>query len=165
METIDVICDIGGSSGYFLDVVLKTVAKPDAKGIVSDTATVIKDVESNGKAAALLKTLSVAEVDMFKNAVPADVYFVKHILHDWPDNKCIEILTLAKEAAKPGAKFIACEVVIPEPNVPGLSEVLDMQMMLMCCGRQRTEEEFKKLYETSGWKLEFSNPVGTTLSL
>lgn len=160
LEKADVVCDIGGSSGYFLDLVLKTVAKPDAKGIVSDTATVIKDVESNGKDAALLKNLSFAEVDMFKKAVPADVYFVKHILHDWPDNKCIEILKLAKEVARPGAKFIACEAVIPEPNVPGLSKVLDIQMMLMCCGRQRTEEEFKKLYEASGWKVEVVEPCG-----
>lgn len=96
MENTEVVCDIGGGSGYFLDVVLKMVAEPDAKGIVSDTATVVKDIESNGKDVALLKSLSFVGADMFKKAVPADVYFVKHILHDWPDNKCIEILRLAK---------------------------------------------------------------------
>ncbi|CUM57485.1 uncharacterized protein AC631_04346 [Debaryomyces fabryi] len=160
LDKSGVICDIGGSSGYFLDVVLNSVGKPGVKGIVSDTATVINDVKSNGKDAALLKNLSFAEVDMFKKAVPADVYFVKHILHDWPDDKCIEILRLAKAVANPGAKFIACEAVILEPNVPSLSKVLDIQMMLMCCGRQRTESEFKKLYEAAGWKLEAVKPCG-----
>lgn len=160
LENAELICDIGGGSGYFLDAVFKSVAKPDAKGIVSDTATVISEVESSNKASLLLKNISFAKVDMFEKAVPADVYFVKHILHDWPDDKCIEILKLAKDFARPGAKLIACEAVIPEPDVPGLSKVLDIQMMLMCCGRQRTESEFKKLYEASGWKLEDVKPCG-----
>lgn len=160
LDNTEVICDIGGGSGYFLNEVLKNIAKSDTKGIVSDTATVIKDVKSSGKDAELLKHLSFAEIDMFEKAVPADTYLIKHILHDWPDNKCIEILKHAKEAAKPGAKLIACEAVIPEPNIPSVSKVLDIQMMLMCCGRQRTAKEFKKLYEASGWNLEDVKPCG-----
>lgn len=156
----DIICDIGGGYGFLLNGILEKAAKPDAKGIVGEIPAVINDIDSGNKEAAHRENLEFVEIDMFEEVVPADTYILKHILHDWPDEKCIQILKVARKAAKPGATIIVYENVITSPNVPSFAKLMDVHMMLMAGGRERTQEEFQSLYASTGWKLDRVVNVG-----
>lgn len=154
LKDAQVICDVGGGLGYMLNEILKEAANPTAKGLVAELPIVVQEIKAKGGNPDFAKNLEYVEIDMFKEAVPADVYFLKEIFHDWPDKECIQILLNIRKVAKPGAKFIGVEAVIPKPGDTSFSKLLDVHMMLVCNGGQRTEEEFKQLYEAAGWKFE-----------
>ena len=77
---------------------------------------------------------------------------MKHILHDWSDDECIQILSSVRQAAPEGARLFVCELVIPGPDRSHLSKLFDVQMMLATTGRERTVEEYDELFAKSGWE-------------
>lgn len=80
LSNTEVLCDIGSGHGFLLNGILEKAAKPGAKGIVGELPLVINEIKSKHKDANLLKNLEFVETDMFKEDVPADAYFLKHIL-------------------------------------------------------------------------------------
>ena len=97
---------------------------------------------------------TLASGDMF-SSVPAgaDVYIMKHIIHDWPDDACVKILKACRQGVNPGGKLLVVDCVIQPGNDFSPGKFLDLQMLIFPSGRERTEPEFRKLLEASGWKL------------
>src|SRR5439155_11548900 len=90
----------------------------------------------------------------FFAAVPsgADAYMMKHILHDWDDENSLKILRNCHAAMQPGGKLLVIDAVIAPGNEPSMGKMLDIEMLLIG-GRERTEAEFRKLFETAGFEL------------
>ncbi|CAN6445653.1 unnamed protein product [Victoria cruziana] len=93
--------------------------------------------------------------NMFESVPPADAVFLKRILHNWDDNECVKILKLCKEAIpKLGGKVIIVDIVIKNCGDQVLNEVhlmLDLHMMVLLGGKERNEEEWKKLFVDAGF--------------
>ena len=81
--------------------------------------------------------------------VPAgDLYFLKWILHDWDDASCICILLNIKKAMLPGAKIMVFEMLVENGNLQ--TSLMDINMLSLTKGNERTLSQFKDLFEKSG---------------
>ncbi|ELY86167.1 hydroxyneurosporene-O-methyltransferase [Natrialba taiwanensis DSM 12281] len=89
---------------------------------------------------------------MFEAVPSADVYFLKHIIHDWNDTQAIQILTTIREHAPDDAQLVLIEHVLPESSSPHFASLYDMQMIVWTNGRERTPGEYASLLEQSGWE-------------
>ena len=86
--------------------------------------------------------------------VEADIYLMKFIIHDWNDEESVAILRNLAKSAKPGAKLLLVESVVEEDDaVPSMSKVMDLNMLSMTTGRERTAREYAALFERSGFAL------------
>jgi predicted transcriptional regulator len=148
---VSTLCDIGGGHGHTLCNFLK--AYPHLKGIVLELASVIEDKDllwadkmNVGNRCAYIAG------DMFKEVPQADAYILKHMLHDWDDRECVQILSnIHNSAPSDGAIFII-EYVVPDPETPHFSKLFDIHMMCWGTGRERTIEEYIALLAAAGWK-------------
>jgi hypothetical protein len=97
----------------------------------------------------------------FMESVPTrgDIYLLKHILHDWNDEQCITILANCRKAMAPGGKVLVVEMVLPEGNEPSIGKFLDLEMLLFLPGCERTEAEYRALFQKAG--LELSRVLST----
>lgn len=146
------IVDVGGGNGALLMAVLNTA--PQAEGIVFDEEY-LKDETKKSIAAKGLSKRCTVESGSFFDFVPkdADAYLMKMVLHDWTDEQCIQILKNCQHAAKSDSKIIVIEAVIPEGNVPHPGKFMDINMMAMTGGKERTAKEFTSLFTQAGLKL------------
>ena len=90
---------------------------------------------------------------------------MKHIIHDWDDERGIKILQTIHSAMKMDGKVLIIEMVVPEGNGPSPSHNLDLMMLVMEGGKERTEEEYRKLFETAGFKLSRVIPTKSPYSV
>lgn len=153
------VADIGGGRGHLLKAILKT--SPGAKGILFDLPHVIED------AAAIESTnLVLQRGDFFKDDLPvADIYTVMEIIHDWADPEATLILEAIKKVAPPHAKLLLLESIIPGDSKPDWSKMLDIHMLTLLGGRQRTLKEYEELLTASGFKLSREINTGFGISI
>jgi SAM-dependent methyltransferase len=146
----DTIVDVGGGNGALLSAVLK--AAPKAKGIVFDEDYVVRETRAKLEADGLAGRCTVAAGSFFDAVPEADAYLLKMILHDWNDVKSVEILKNIARSLKPGGKVLVMESVIPPGNEPHPGKFMDINMLAMTGGRERTEAEFADLFDKAGLK-------------
>jgi hypothetical protein len=145
------VVDVGGGHGHLLCTILKRY--PGPTGIVFDAPHVAVGATPVIAAAGLADRCRAEGGDFFR-AVPAgDAYVMKHIIHDWPDDKSTTILRNCRAAAKPGARLILVEMVIPAGNDPSPGKLLDLEMLVIASGKERTEAEYAGLLAGAGWNL------------
>ncbi len=146
------VVDVGGGHGTLLAAILK--AHPDVRGVVYDAPHVADGAREALRAAGLADRCRVEGGDFFKS-VPAggDAYLMKHIIHDWPDDKATTILRNCRKAVKPGGKLLLVEIVLKPGNEPDLGKILDLEMLVLPSGRERTEAEYAALFAGAGWRL------------
>jgi hypothetical protein len=104
--------------------------------------------------------------DFFKT-VPAggDAYILKRILHDWNDQRCLETLRTWRDAMREKTRFLVIDAVVPPGNEAHPSKIMDILMMTLVEGRERTEEEFRELYRQAGLKLTTVIATPSVLSI
>ena len=158
------IVDIGGASGAVLLEVLR--ASPKSRGIAFD----LPHIAEQGKAriaASDCAARCTAEGGDFFEAVPtgADCYMMRHIIHDWDDEKSAIILRRCREAMKPGGKVLVVEMVLPEGNEPHMGKMLDLVMLTCPGGRERTASEYDALFKRAGLKLTRIVPTASAVSV
>lgn len=152
------IADIGGGHGLLLETVLK--AAPQAKGILFDQPQVIAGANVSER----VETVS---GDFFAEIpVEADVYLMKFIIHDWNDEQSVTILQNLAKSAKPGAKALLVESVVEEDdNAPSMSKVMDLNMLVMTGGKERTANEYAELFEKTGFRLTNVYPTPSPMQI
>ena len=150
---IGVLVDVAGGHGMLLSTILRQY--PLMRGILFDAPHVIAGATAPDELGVADRCEKVSG-DFFKS-VPTggDAYLMKHIIHDWNDERSGVILRniRAALAGKPRGKVILVEAVIKPGNEPDLAKFIDIEMMLLPGGRERTEAEFKALFERNGFKL------------
>ena len=158
------IVDIGGGNGSTLIEILR--AAPAARGIVFDLPGVVERTASAIRAAGLAERCR-AEAGSFFDSAPsgADAYILRHIIHDWDDDKSIQILRRCREAAAPGAKVLIVESVIPAGDASHPGKWLDVIMLAVPGGRERTAAEYEKLLAAAGLKLHRIVPTRSPVSV
>jgi hypothetical protein len=151
------IVDVAGGQGQLLAMIL--ARNPHMKGTLYDLPHVVEGAE-NGALKPMMNRCTVASGDMFTE-VPgeADAYIMKHILHDWPDAVCINILKACRKGVNPGGKLLVVDHVIQPGNDFAPGKFLDLQMLIFPGGCERTEKQFRELFAAAGWKLNCVIPT------
>lgn len=160
------VVDVGGGDGTLLAAILRRC--PDARGVLFDVEHVVERARPVLESAGVLDRCELVGGD-FRTGVPAggDCYLLKWIMHDWDDDVCATILRRCREAAVDTARLVVVERVLPERVGPDdLDGVLsDLNMMVMTCGRERTEAEFAELFAGAGFRHERVLPTGTNVNV
>jgi hypothetical protein len=91
----------------------------------------------------------------FFAAVPTggDAYVLSQILHDWDDERCVEILGQCRRAMPDHGKLLIVELLLPEGDKPFFGKWLDLHMLVLLGGRERTAAEYDALFRAAGFKL------------
>ena len=149
---VNKLVDVAGGTGGLISAIL--TIHPQMRGVLFDLPHVIAEAGPLLDAAGVRNRCETASGDFFKS-VPAggDAYVMKWIIHDWDDAKSTVILENIRKAMNENGKLLLIETVIPEGNHPDLSKFLDLDMMVMTGGRERTEDEFNSLLAASGFEL------------
>jgi O-methyltransferase domain len=145
------LVDVGGGHGYLLTTILKKY--PDVHGVVFDLEHVVAGAPANIEAAGATGRCRAASGDFFADVPAGDAYIMKHIIHDWSDEKALNILRNCHRAGNGKAKVILVESVVKPGNEPHLAKWIDLEMLLLPGGRERTEEEFARLFKRAGFRL------------
>jgi len=147
-----VVADIGGGNGSVLMELLPRY--PGIQGILFDLPNVIERAKARLTAAGLADRCR-AVAGSFFESVPAgaDVYMLRHIIHDWDDEKSTTILRNIHRAMDKSGKLLLVESVIPPGNDPSFGKLLDVAMLVIPGGEERTDDEYRKLYESAGFRL------------
>ena len=150
---IQTVTDIGGGTGALMMEILSKYTH--LSGIIADVPHVIKKANEIINKHNLQNRCSTAECDFF-NHVPSgsDVFILSHILHDWSDEQCQIILNNCKQAMKASSKLLIIEMIVPDGNQPSVAKLLDLEMLVITGGRERTEKEFLELLGSAGLRLE-----------
>jgi len=153
------IADIGGGRGHLLQAVL--AANRSAKGILFDLPNVIQDA-----AGAASDRLKLHPGDFFKDPLPAaDAYIIMEVIHDWADKESLDIFKAIRRAAKPGVSLLVVEQLVPNVPGPHWSKMLDIHMLTLVGGLQRTREEYDALLSRAGFELVRVHPTRSDCSI
>jgi O-methyltransferase domain len=146
------VVDVGGGHGVLLNTILQSYA--GINGIVFDSPHVVVGAEDAIHQAGLTGRCRAIGGDFFQS-VPAggDAYLMKHIIHDWPDDRATTILRNCRKGVNPGGKLLLVELVIVPGNAADLGKVTDLEMLVIASGRERTEVEYRQLLAGAGWRL------------
>src|SRR5260221_2893373 len=156
-STAKLAVDIGGASGTLVHSLM--TANPQLHGIVLDLSDVVPSATAAAAALGLAERSSVLAGDFFASVPEADLYLLKHVLHDWDDGQGVRILENCRRAMRPGGRVIVIELLLGEIGEPGPAPFMDLNMMVMLTGRERTLSEYRALLKQAGFRLAKSMPV------
>lgn len=151
---IRTLVDVAGGHGSLLATILK--ANPKLNGVLFDLPSVIaraaKDRHVTAKGIADRCRLESGD---FFESVPrgGDAYILKYVLHNWDDENCLKILANCRAAMNDNGRILVADPVIAPGNAPDWGKLLDIQMMVVVSGRERTKDEFAALFRKAGLKL------------
>jgi len=154
-----VIGDIGGGRGHLLRGVLDAV--PAARGLLFDLPHVIDEAATLASSRATL-----VPGDFFKDALPVcDAYLAMEVIHDWADPEALAILQAIRRAAPVDATLLLIEVIVPDEPGPDWAKTLDVLMLVLLGGRQRTVEEYRSLLDRADFSLARTIDTGAGISI
>jgi hypothetical protein len=163
-SSINQLVDVGGGHGSFISSILK--AYPKMKGMLFDVPHVGEGARCRLRAEGVAERCAVVAGD-FLESIPegADAYLMKHIIHDWDESSAIGILRNCRRAMRQDAKLLLVEEVLPCGDTPAIGKLVDLEMLLMPGGRERTEAEYRQLLEAAGFRLTSITPTRCPLSV
>lgn len=146
------VVDVGGGSGNLLGTIL--ASNPNLRGVLFERPQVVPEAEANLKASGVADRCAFVEGD-FLEAVPegGDVYIVSHCIHNWDERSCTEILSNCRRAMLPRGRLLIVEAVIRGGDEPDPAKILDLAMLVVPGGQERTEDEYRTLLGKSGFRL------------
>ena len=160
-RAIRVAADIGGAAGALVHALME--ANPDLEGILFDLPNIIPDGVAAAERRGLGKRFSAIGGDFFNGVPKADLYLLKYILHDWDDASCICILKNCAQAMHQGGRVAVIEQPLGEMNEPGSAPLMDLNMMVMLTGRERSVSQYRELFAASGLRLAKVTPTTGSL--
>ena len=160
---IDTLADIAGGHGFLLSQIL--VANPNMKGILFDLDHVAEGAGDMLTRHGVADRVRIESGDFFKEVSAADAYIMKHIIHDWDDERSIQIMRNIHKAMIGDGKLLLLEMVVPEGNEPHPSKVIDLEMLTLPGGLERTADEYAKLFEQAGFRLNKIVPTKSPFSV
>ncbi len=161
---IGTLADIAGGHGHLLGAVLQK--NPSMKGVLFDLGTVLAGAPALLASSGVQDRVEMIEGDFFSEIpVVADAYMLKHIIHDWDDEKCEKILRNIRRSMPENARVLIVDSVIPPGNDPHPGKILDLEMLIAPGGVERTEAEFETLLTASGFRLDLIVPTRSPVSV
>jgi hypothetical protein len=142
------IADIAGGRGHLLRAILK--ASPKTQGILFDQPHVVAGVTPDRG-----EKLTTVGGNFFADPMPkADAYLLMNIIHDWPDTESTKILSAISRDMPTHARVLIIESIVPATPGPHLSKELDIAMMALPGGMERTQDEYAALASKCALRLK-----------
>lgn len=161
---IETLADVGGGNGSVLIATLQR--NPHLRGLLFDLSGVIARATQNFAAAGLTDRCQLISGSFFES-IPAgaDAYLMRHIIHDWNDDQCHTILTNIHRVLPATGRLLVAESVIPPGNDPFFGKLLDMNMLVIPGGQERTAAEYETLFAKAGFRLTRIVPTTAEISV
>jgi hypothetical protein len=161
---IGTLIDVGGGSGNLLTTILK--ANPALRGVLFDLPHVVVEAERAIAAAGVADRCSVAPGD-FLVSVPegGDAYLLSHIIHDRDEQTCLRILANCRRAMRPDGRLLIVESIIRPDDGPDPRKILDLVMLVIPGGQERSADEHGVLLEQAGFGLSRVVPTRSPVSV
>lgn len=161
---IGTLIDVGGGHGGLITSIL--ARHPQLRGILFDSPQVVAGAKSAIESSGVKDRCQVTSGNFFES-VPegGDAHILKWIIHDWDEDKSTKILKNCHRALPENGKLILIEAVVPQTTEPHFSKFIDLNMLVMTGGRERTEAEFRALYERAGFRLTRIVPTESPFSV
>lgn len=152
------ICDVGGGKGHFLWKILET--HKEATGILLDLPEVIEEVKDPHHRCQLVS-------GNFFQKIPTgcDLYILKSVLHDWSDDQAKVILKRCYEAMHTNSKLLIVEPMIGESNIQDYAKLMDVLMLNITGGKERSDHDFAKLLNEAHFTVEEKYPTSTEFKI
>jgi hypothetical protein len=158
------VADVGGSQGVLLEAILR--AHPSCRGILFDLPQVMEGARARLESVGLADRVDLAGGSFLESVLPAaEAYLLKHILHDWDDAQSTTILRQVHRSAPEGARLFVLEMVMQDDGQPSNVPLMDLNMLVLVNGRERTAREFEALFHGASWELERITPTQMGLCL
>jgi hypothetical protein len=135
------------------------------KGILFDVPSVIAGASDLLERENVSERVEPISGDFFAEVPRADAYIMKHIIHDWDDERSIKILKNIRAAMRADGKVLIVETIVPEGNEPHYSKLLDLEMLTSPGGAERTAEEYRELLANAGFNLTRIVPTKSPFSI
>ncbi|OBF78386.1 hydroxyneurosporene methyltransferase [Mycobacterium sp. 852002-51613_SCH5001154] len=154
------IVDMGGGHGRLLAAILETA--PNSRGVLFDLPEVVAGAPELFRKYGVDDRARIEEGSFF-DSVPqgGDAYVLKNVIHDWPEEDAVRILKNVRAATRTGARLLLCEFVIPDHDRDFHGKWVDIEMLVVAGARERTAEEYGRLFDRAGFRL---NRVVDTVS-
>ncbi len=149
---IKTLVDVAGGHGKLLAEFLR--ANPNLNGVLFDLPEVIAGAGEVLEKEGVAERVTIVSGDFFE-AVPtgADAYLMKHIIHDWDDDRAVKILKNIASVMNPNGKVLIAEQIIPTGNTAHPGKLMDLEMLVSPGGIERTEEEYREILAAASLKL------------
>jgi len=158
---VEKIADIGGGFGHLAVALLEKY--PTLQAIVMDIPDLIPVAQQRFpvKDPAIANRLEYVAGDMFDSVPAANVYIMKHIIHDWEDERCIRLLQNCHQSMQGDGRVICVDSVLPPMgDVAGTpAKLLDLNMLVFIEGKERTEDQWSHLYRSAGFEIRSITPI------
>jgi len=155
------VVDVGGGFGHLAIALLEKY--PSLHAAVLDVPDVIPVARAKFPVsdAGIASRLEYAGGDMFESVPPADVYVMKHIIHDWDDERCIRLLRNCHQSMQGDGRVICVDAILPPlGDTSGVAaKLLDLNMMVLIPGKERTRLQWDALYQASGFRIRTIAPL------
>ncbi|MCA1439981.1 ubiquinone/menaquinone biosynthesis protein [Ensifer sp. IC4062] len=144
------VVDVGGGHGQLLSAIL--ARNPHLSGVLFDLPSGLAAAQQ-GAGGNLPRTEFVAG-DFFESVPSGDVYVVKKVVHDWDDDRAVVILRNCRKAMQQSGKVLVAETLVPPGDEPNLIKEIDVVMLAITGGLERTEAQYASLFKAAGLQLE-----------
>jgi SAM-dependent methyltransferase len=145
------VVDIGGAAGTLVLAMLN--ANPHLSGVLLDLPHVVKESKAKVESA-IGSRCEIVGGDFFSSVPEADIHLLKQVIHDWDDEKSRTILKNCARSLRKGGRVVLIEMIVPADGQPSPAHLMDLNMLVMLPGRERTLDEYTHLLEDAGLKLE-----------
>ena len=157
------VVDVGGGHGTLLAAIV--ASQPHLRGILFDLPHVTASATPLLTAAGVADRCEAVGGDFFTAVPSGDTYVLAQILHDWDDDRSRTILEHCQSAMAPDGRILVVELVLPPGNEPSLGKWLDLHMLVLLTGRERTEAEYRSLLASAGLRLTQVAPTRSGASV
>jgi SAM-dependent methyltransferase len=158
------VVDVGGGTGRLLEALLGSDAKQ--KGVLFEQPATAAFARQHLQNTGLAERCEVIEGDFFESVPPGhEAYILSHVLHDWDDEQCVSILRNCLRAIAPGGRLLIVEAVLPPGDAPHHGKMMDLLMLTVTGGKERTAAEFADLLAAANFALARVIPTSTHQSI
>ena len=157
--------DVGGGNGLLLAQILR--AYPGLHGVLTDEEQVLERARKHGFLSGDLADRVRFEPSNFFDTVPAGcrAYLMKNIIHDWNDDDARRILLNCRRAVPAHGVLLLVEYCVGEANTPSLGKTIDIVMLTVTGGKERTVLQHRELLASAGFRLSRTIPVSTDITI
>lgn len=158
------VVDVGGSTGNMLVHILGR--HPGPRGVLFDLPVTLTEAPAFLRNHGMEERIAIEPGSFFESVPPwADCYLLSHVIHDWSEEQNLSILGHCRRVMKPESKLLIVEFVLPSDNSPHPGKILDMVMLTVAGGEERTEEEYGALLAKAGLRMTRVLPTASAASI
>jgi hypothetical protein len=159
------VVDVGGGFGHLVVALLEKYQH--LKGVLLDVPDLIPVAQENFPISdpRVASRLEYVGADMFESVPPADAYILKHIIHDWDDDRCLRVLRNCHDSMETNGRLFCVDSVLPPMGDTGATaaKLSDVLMLLAIGGKERTKQQWADLYCAAGFQITGITPLHDNL--